>query len=160
MNFKNKWKGISYIEGENSAFNLHPNDIFAFDPMLFLIPFVIAYVAYIFYQSSIIISLVLIITACGFFIWYYLIFRNTFYTITNRRIVSYNGLMKKMRGMPISAVENVSLRQSIIPGKSRTVIVTDKKGNSIKIKGIREWKEVTEFIMKGKYGENVIINFQ
>jgi len=60
--------------------------LIAFDPMLFLIPFVIAYGAYIFYQRSIVISLVLIITACGLFICYYLIFRNTFYTITNWRI--------------------------------------------------------------------------
>ena len=159
MNSRNKGREISFIEGENSVFNLHPTDIITFDPISFVIPFIFAYIAYIYYGRNIMVSLALIIAACGFFIYYYLVFKNTFYTITNIRIISYNGLLKKMRGMPISAVDNVGFKQSLIPGKSRTVVVKDKKGNSIEIKGIREWKEVTEFIMKGKYGKNIIINF-
>jgi hypothetical protein len=159
MNSKNKSGEISFIEGENSVFNLHPADIITFDPISFIVPFIFAYIAYLYYQRNIIISIGLIIVAIGFFIYYYLVFKNTSYTITNRRIISYNGLLKKMRGMPISAVDNVGFKQSLIPGKSRSIVIKDKKGNSLEIKGIREWKEVTEFIMKGKYGENLIINF-
>ncbi len=148
------------MEDENSVFSLHPSDIITFDPIAFLVPFIFAYIAYIYYHSNIFISLVLIAAALGFFMYNYLSFRNTFYTITNRRIISYNGLLRKMRGMPLSAVDNVGFKQTIIQGKSRSVVVKDKKGNSIEIKGIREWKEVTEFIMKRRYGENIIINFQ
>ncbi|MGB9762951.1 MAG: hypothetical protein ACPLVI_06410 [Thermoplasmata archaeon] len=160
LNFKKKEFKLELINGEVILKKIFPSNLIFYDPLCIIIPIIFIYVALDYYKKIYYVTITMVILAILYLAIDYILFKSTTYIITNRRIVILNNAFKKMQGMPISAVEDIGYSANIFKGESKSLTLKDKKGNSLKIKGIKEWKEIIEIIYKQKYGENVIINYK
>ncbi len=151
---------LKMLPEERVIKRIQPSDILLFEPIAFLIPFILIFIAIEYYYADRNISLILLIFSFLSFVGYLWIYKNMEYIITDQRIISHVKVLNRIRSMPIKFIDEVFMKVNFIGSGSRTIVLRDDKGHEFQLRAVKEWKDVVELIYRIKYGNDVVISFQ